>query len=123
MRKIAVPLSENAFCSHFGGADAFALYDVDEVARSIDSKQIAAPPEHGRGVFPVWLQQQGAKTILAGGMGGRAIDLFTRFGIEAIVGVEGTNPDELIAQYLAGELRTSGEVCHEHSHHNCGHEH
>lgn len=120
MKKIAVPLSNEAFCSHFGGADAFAIYEVNEASRTVHSKKLESPPKHGRGIYPVWLRKLGTQTVLAGGMGGMAAQLFAQFGIETIIGVEGANPDDLLSAYLDGRLETKGEVCHEHGHHNCG---
>jgi predicted Fe-Mo cluster-binding NifX family protein len=121
--KIAVPLHEGRFCDHFGGAQAFAFYDVDGEQRSIEKQMFGAPPAHGRGIFPMWLKQQGATVVLAGGMGPRAVDIFERQGIEVVLGVEGDDPEVIAQRYLAGTLETTGEVCHEHGYHDCGHDH
>ena len=67
MTMIAVPLQRGGFCSHFGGADAFALYTVDDENRMPTGRKISIPPEHGRGVFPMWLRDQGVTTVIAGG--------------------------------------------------------
>jgi predicted Fe-Mo cluster-binding NifX family protein len=119
--KIAVPTRENRFSTHFGGADAFALYTVDESTREVGPRQMVAPPEHGRGVFPTWLQQLGTTVVLAGGMGPRAADIFASHGISVTLGVAGDDPDSLVQQYLAGTLESNGELCHEHGFHDCGH--
>jgi hypothetical protein len=66
---IAIPTREGRFSGHFGGADAFALYTIDEANRELSRHEMAAPPEHGRGVFPMWLRNQRVTTVLAGGMG------------------------------------------------------
>jgi predicted Fe-Mo cluster-binding NifX family protein len=118
---IAVPVRENSFSTHFGGADAFALYTVDEASREVSQKQQVVPPEHGRGVFPVWLRQQGASVILAGGMGPRASDMFAEHGIEVILGAQGEDPDALVREFLAGALETTGELCYDHGFNDCGH--
>ena len=121
MKTIAVPMMAGSFSSHFGGAEAFALYSVDETTGEVGERRVMSPPEHGRGVFPVWLRQQGAEVVLAGGMGPRAIDIFAHQGIEVVLGVAGTDPDEVVQQFLSGTLVTSGEPCHEHGFHDCGH--
>ena len=121
--KIAIPLNDGRFCEHFGGAQAFAFYDVDEDRRTIDRHLLGAPPEHGRGIFPMWLKQQGATVVLAGGMGPRAVGIFTLQGIEVVLGVQGDDPEVIARSYLAGTLETTGEVCHEHGYHDCGHDH
>jgi predicted Fe-Mo cluster-binding NifX family protein len=121
--KIAVPLHDGRFCEHFGGADAFAFYTVDDDSRSVGDPHLGAPPEHGRGVFPVWLRQQGATVVLAGGMGPRAVNIFAHHGVEVVLGVQGDDPERIVCSYLNGTLDTTGEVCHEHGFHDCGNDH
>jgi predicted Fe-Mo cluster-binding NifX family protein len=119
--KIAVPLQNGRFCSHFGGAEAFALYAVDPMDRSIGEPHTGAPPDHGRGVFPMWLHRQGATVVLAGGMGPRAIGILAQHGIEVVLGIEGDDPVDLVEQYVNGTLEATGRPCHEHGYHDCGH--
>jgi predicted Fe-Mo cluster-binding NifX family protein len=118
---IAIPVREGRFSSHFGGADAFAMYTVDETSRELGRYELAAPPEHGRGIFPVWLRKRGVTTVLAGGMGPRASDILTGHGIEVVLGANGDDPAVMARAYLDGTLACSGELCHEHSFHDCGH--
>ena len=63
--RIAVPLLQGRFSEHFGGAESFAFYTVDEASRTVGERATGAPPEHGRGVFPMWLKNQGADVVLA----------------------------------------------------------
>ena len=121
--KIAVPLHQGRFSEHFGGAEVFALYTVDDSSRTIGERQTGAPPEHGRGVFPMWLRKQGATVVLAGGMGPRAVDMFTQHGIQVLLGIRGDDPDAVVQAYLNGTLESTGELCHEHGFHDCGHDH
>jgi ATP-binding protein involved in chromosome partitioning len=121
--RIAIPLQQGKFSQHFGGAESFAFYNVDETSRAIGERHLDTPPEHGRGIFPMWLRNQGATVILAGGMGPRAIDILGQQGIEVVLGVRGEDPDAVVQSYLNGTLDASGEVCHEHGYHDCGHDH
>lgn len=123
MMKVAVPMEQGRFCPHFGGAQVFAFYTVDDSARAITGRHTGQPPEHGRGVYPMWLKQQGATVVLAGGMGPRAMDIFARHGIEVVLGVAGIDPDALVESYVNGTLEATGELCHEHGFHDCGHDH
>ena len=121
--KIAIPLHEGKFCEHFGGAEAFAFYTPDADNGSIGKRLFGIPPEHGRGIFPMWLRQQGTTVVLAGGMGPRAAGILAHHGIEVVTGVHGEDPDALAQGYLDGSLEATGEVCHDHNHHDCGHDH
>jgi len=118
---IAVPLHRGKFSPHFGGADNFAIYRVDFGRKEIDEHQLAAPPEHGRGIFPAWLREQGVEAVLAGGMGPRAAQMLSAYGIDVVTGADGDDPEILVRAYLDGTLDTSGELCHDHSFHDCGH--
>lgn len=118
---IAVPMAGDRFSSHFGGADSFALYRVDARRRAITERRLLSPPEHGRGIFPAWLHQLGASVVIAGGMGPRAGLIFAHHGIEVVLGVDGTDPDALVQSFLDGTLVSTGEPCHDHGLHDCGH--
>jgi len=119
-QKIAIPIRDGNFCDHFGGAEAFAFFEIDS-AGDVAPKPSLAPPEHGRGVFPVWLRQQGVTTVLAGGMGPRAKQIFDTQGIEVVAGVKADSPPKLVNAYLDGSLEATGEECHDHGFHDCGH--
>jgi ATP-binding protein involved in chromosome partitioning len=121
MSRIAVPLIDGRFSSHFGGAEQFALFDLDEATRSVTSHYIAVPPPHERGAFPVWLKEQGVTTVLTGGMGPRAVQILDRFGIEVVLGIEDGVPETLVEEYLTGRLQSSGSVCEGGGFHDCGH--
>jgi predicted Fe-Mo cluster-binding NifX family protein len=121
MSRIAVPLASGRFTTHFGAAEQFALFDVDGTTRSIAGHQVIAPPAHERGVFPVWLRDQGVTTVLAGSMGPRAMQAFDRFGIEVALGIEYGSPEGLVQDYLLGLLQTSGGPCEGGGFHDCAH--
>jgi predicted Fe-Mo cluster-binding NifX family protein len=57
------------------------------------------------------LGELGVNLIIAGGMGQRALSLFTEQGIRVITGAPNLAPDTLVKQYLAGNLVTGPNVC------------
>ena len=119
--RVVIPMQQGRFSEHFGGADAFAFYTVDMASQTVAERVVGSPPEHGRGIYPMWLRSQGAEVIVAGGMGPRAIDMLAQHGIDVVLGVQGTDPDTVVRQYVSGTLQATGEVCHDHSYHDCGH--
>jgi len=118
--KIAVPMVQGRFSDHFGGAEGFGLFEVDEVSRIVVSRVFQAAPPHERGAFPRWLKEQGADVILAGGMGPRAMQMFEHFGIHVVAGVSGGDPEALVKGFLDGTLQATGEGCSGGHLHNCG---
>lgn len=108
---IAIPKEGNNVCPHFGHCEQFVLYEAE--AKKI--KAVIDNPGHTPGFLPVFLKEQGVNLVIAGGMGGRAQDLFAEQGIETIVGVSGPI-NEIIEKYQQGLLVSTGAVCSEHSH-------
>jgi ATP-binding protein involved in chromosome partitioning len=124
MMKIAVPMVQGRFSEHFGGAESFGLYDVDETAKAILANIEAQAPPHERGAFPRWLHEQGANVILAGGMGPRAVQMFEQYGIQVVPGVTGDAPEAVVKAFLAGTLMATGDLCSGGHLHACGdHDH
>jgi predicted Fe-Mo cluster-binding NifX family protein len=90
--KFAIPLAEGKLTAHFGHCQEFALVDVED--NEIKNKETLVPPPHEPGVLPKWLHDLGTNVIIAGGMGGRALDLFAQ-----------------IRQYLDNKLEAGANVC------------
>jgi predicted Fe-Mo cluster-binding NifX family protein len=109
--RIAIPLADGKLCMHFGHCERFALIDVDPATRKIAGCEDVQAPPHQPGLLPPWLAERGAKLVIAGGMGQRAIALFNQQGIEVIVGAPSLAPESLVEEYLAGRLQTGQNVC------------
>lgn len=109
--KIAVPTSQGKLAAHFGHCDSFTLVEVNQDSREVQGTETLESPPHQPGMLPSWLWQRGATVILAGGMGTRAQELFTRAGIEVVVGCPVEHPDSLVQAYLAGSLQAGGNLC------------
>ena len=107
--KFAIPLAEGKLTAHFGHCREFALIEVEN--NEITNKETHVPPAHEPGVLPAWLHSLGANVIIAGGMGGRAIDLFEQNGINVIIGAPLSEPEDLVRGYLNNTLATGDNVC------------
>lgn len=111
--KIAVAGENGRVAEHFGHCESFYIYETEE-QRIVKSAAIPNPG-HKPGFLPNFLNDMGVNVIISGGMGGGAIEIFNEKGIEVITGARG-NADETAKNYLAGELTSTGSVCHEHRH-------
>ena len=120
--KIAIPVADGRLHGHFGGCTHFALVDADRERKSILTTRTVAAPPHAPGFFPRWLHNQGVHTIIAGGIGRRALDLFAEQGIEVRAGQPGALVEELVTSYLNGALTGTPAGCASHGHHH-DHEH
>ena len=117
--KYAVPVTGGIMSPHFGHCEQFAFFKVDE-QKQITHKEIIASPEHQPGLLPVWLAEQGASVVIAGGMGPRAIDLLQQHGIDVVLGAVESDPEKAVLSHLAGSLATADNIC-DHEHGECAH--
>jgi predicted Fe-Mo cluster-binding NifX family protein len=111
--KIAIPTAEGMLCPHFGHCQQFAIVDVDEEKKEIIGTSMMTPPPHEPGVLPQWISQMECSIVIAGGMGGRAMSMFSQNGITVICGAPAQNPEDIVMAYLKGELVTGANLCDE----------
>lgn len=109
--RIAIPVSDGKLDPHFGHCRFFSLMDVDRDAGTVIANTLVEAPPHEPGVLPTWLAEQGADLVLAGGMGGRAIQLFNDQGVEVIVGAPQLDPESLVRAYISGEIGAGTNAC------------
>ncbi len=109
--RVAIPTANEKLCMHFGHCQKFTIFEVDKDGRKIIQKSEAVPPPHEPGVIPKWLNEQKVNAIIAGGMGMRAQQFFTQFGIEVIVGADSLDPQTVVESWLNGSLVTGQNVC------------
>lgn len=109
--KIAIPTTNGMMSPHFGHCEKFALIDVDEAVKSILERQDIDPPQHQPGLLPGWLREQGVDMIIAGGIGARAQDHFSRMGIKVLLGAPPQGPEKIVMSWLNGTLILGKNVC------------
>ena len=111
--KIVVACMGKTVAGHFGHCENFTFFDTED--GKIVAENSVPNPGHRPGFLPNFLADRGAKVIIAGGMGGGAVDIFNERDVEVIVGAQG-DARAAVEAYLKGELISTGSVCHEHAH-------
>ena len=109
--RIAIPLTDGKLSAHFGHCEQFAIIDVDTDEKKIKSQQLLTPPPHEPGLLPQWLSGLSVDLVIAGGMGQRAQQLFIQNDIDVVVGAPDNTAQELVMQYLAGQMKCGDNVC------------
>lgn len=117
--KISVPLKNVAFIDdHFGHCEAYGIFTVNDQKQIVEKEIIYA--EQGCGCksnIASVLADNGVTVMLAGGIGGGAIQVLNNAGITVIKGCSGL-ATEAALQYVNGTLTDSGESCQHHDHHH-----
>ena len=106
--KIAISTDDGFVSAHFGRCPFFTIAEIEE--NKLVNKEVIDNPGHRPGFLPQFLNEQGVKYIIAGGMGMRATGLFADAGIETIVGITG-KVDDVIDQILKGTLKGGESLC------------
>jgi len=118
--KIAIPVTpQNRIDDHFGHCEYYGVYTISESkeitdVQTINSEQGCGCKSNIAGV----LAEQGVSVMLAGGIGGGAINVLNNWGIDVVRGCSGKAVDA-VNDFVSGKLTDSGETCHHHgSHHD-----
>ena len=106
--KVAISTDSGYVSAHFGRAPDFTFVTIED--NRVLKKEILPNPGHSVGSIPQFINQQGAKYMIAGGMGRRAETFFNQYGIEVIVGVSG-RIDDVIKKILDGTLEGGESLC------------
>ena len=110
-KRFAVPCYHGVLTDHFGHCEEFAIVDVDD-NNTVVKCEMMTPPVHQPGLYPKWLREEFAiNTVLAGGIGQQARDLFEAENIEVLAGVATDKPENLVKQYLAGAVSDGANKC------------
>lgn len=115
--KLSVACEGKSVSGHFGHCEGFYTCEVQD-GKIVEEKFIQNPG-HKPGYLPVFLKELNVSTIISGGMGETAQQLFKQNNIEVVVGAQG-NFIDAIEKYINGSLKSTGFVCTEHEHEgNC----
>ncbi len=106
--KIAISTDEGSVSAHFGRCPSFTIVDIND--GKVISKEEINNPGHQPGYIPEFLSKMGVNSIVAGGMGMRALELFKSSNIKTIMGISGSI-DDVVSQLLSGALEGGASTC------------
>lgn len=125
MMKVAVPTRGNEVDGHFGHCEAYTIFSIDG-NNKIEKVEILPSPQ-GCGCksnIAAVLYEMGVGVMLAGNMGGGALNVLKNHGINVYRGCSG-DVRQLTEAFLEGKIGDSGEGCQHHEHngeeHQCNH--
>jgi len=119
MKRIALACEDDQgldgqMSQHFGRCPYYLIVDVegDEIKKT-DSIDNPYYNNHVPGMVPQFINEQRANVMIAGGMGPRAIDMFSNLGMEVVTGAIG-NVGNILQAYLRGEISGVEPVSYTH---------
>lgn len=125
MKRIAIPNANNVLSAHFGGAEFFNIFVVENNI-IIDEEFLPAPP-HETGSLPNFLVTQGVTDIIVGGIGGKAIEIFNAKNISVHAGAPSLEPKTIAEKFINGSIELHSNSCNhddpDHEHGNGPHHH
>lgn len=109
-KKIVIPVDNNGILdAHFGHCKMFSVFITQ--GQNIVSEEQLTPPPHEPGLLPKFLAKHHVTDIVSGGMGQKAIQLFTLNNINAFVGAPKKAARELAQEFLNNELTLTSNYC------------
>lgn len=109
--KIAVTYENENVFQHFGHAENFKVYEVEN--DKVVSSEVVKANASGHDAMVKMLDGLGVDALICGGIGDGAIAALDEAGIEVCSGVSG-NADEAVDAYLNDELISEGINCNRH---------
>ena len=106
--RAAIPTENNSIASHFGRCPRFTVVEIEDW--KVISKEEIESPGHSPGLLPDHFSSMGIDTVLAGGMGMRAQELFSQKNIKVILGIEGSI-DNIIDDIINDRLIEGDSTC------------
>ncbi|KUK10046.1 MAG: Dinitrogenase iron-molybdenum cofactor biosynthesis [Clostridia bacterium 41_269] len=118
--RIAVAVDGEIIAAHFGRCEKYLIYDIE--CSNIISKKVIPNPGHTPGFLPQFLHDMGVNCLIAGGMGIRAQELFSRRGIDVVLGANGP-ADRAVDNFIKGKLKPGvyENTCSRGEDHDCSH--
>jgi len=117
--KIALPSNGTHVDEHFGHCQCFTIFDVDNENKIVAEETLTPPPGCGcKSSIVPQLASMGVSVMLAGNMGGGAVNVLASNGIKVVRGCSG-NVREVAQAWLAGKVDDSGASCQPHGSGGC----
>jgi predicted Fe-Mo cluster-binding NifX family protein len=112
--KIALPSQNNNIDDHFGHCEYFTVLTVDDQKQITAEEKVPSPQGCGcKSNIVETLSHMGVTLMLAGNIGGGAINVLNSRNIDVVRGCSG-DVQTAAQQWLNGTLKDSGVVCHHH---------
>jgi predicted Fe-Mo cluster-binding NifX family protein len=124
--KVAIAVEETGegteiVAEHFARCSKFSLYELNEDKNVIKTESVFNPLNGHHGgtcQLPGYIRQFDINTIIAGGMGRKAVENFHSFKIDVIT-APGMSADDALKSFIAGNLSGYEACAGDENEHEC----
>lgn len=114
MKRVAIPIVDNKLSEFFGGCNFYEIFEIEEGA--IRKSSVEIPTVEAVDDLPVWLEQRGITDVIVYKIKKQIISLFASKKINLFVGIRQDTPENLISDYLNGNLESDEKIIQEITH-------
>ncbi len=119
--RIAIPVVDEMFSPHFGRSTGIYLAEVDLESKQVTQPRMLDRQTKGCESLPQWLRDLAVDMVVAGGIGGAAVQSLRDKGINVSAGHRGQSPQDVVSSFLDSPEGDASNVCNhdEHENHHC----
>lgn len=111
--KIAMPINGDVINQHFGQSKSFLIATVEN-DKIVNRQEINSEAlQHNHAGLSGLFQAEGVSVVITGGIGKPALDALQQNGFEVVKGASGQY-EEVLDNYLAGNLNDQNVTCDHH---------
>lgn len=113
---IAIPEAQGKVNQHFGRSTSFAIIEINESRDIVSMKTISTEGlQHQHSGLASILKEQGAETVIVGGIGQGAIQGLEDRGMTVLYGATGAIKD-VASSFAQDKFVSNKKVCNHHDH-------
>jgi predicted Fe-Mo cluster-binding NifX family protein len=111
MKKIAIPVANNALSEYFGNCQHYEVFEI--IDGHIVNKTTEIPPNKNIEMLPEWIASKEITDVVTYKVDKRIISLFAQKKINLFVGIKLNSPLKIIDNYLNGTLKSDNNIIKE----------
>ncbi|WP_167606989.1 NifB/NifX family molybdenum-iron cluster-binding protein [Maribellus sediminis] len=111
MRRVAIPILDNTLSEYFGGCNFYEIFEIED--GEVRKSSVEIPTVDAVDQLPQWLGERGITDVIVYKIKKEIIRLFASQKINLFVGIHQDTPENLIADYLHGNLESDEKIIQE----------
>lgn len=111
MKRVAIPIVDNKLSEYFGSCSYYEIFDIEN--GQVNKRQTIIPPIKEIQKLPEWISHEKITDVIVYRVNEQIISMFSQHKINLFVGIPMNNSDEIIEEYLTGNLKSNNKIISE----------